>query len=629
MNNQDKNQRKKERKQNRRLFSVISIRLILIGVIGMAGLFLVLGFLFLEHEKAEAHELIIKKLHDVREDSFSMLEETVNMSLSDDAVVVEMLKNESGDLSKKLRAYQEKKYLNGSCEISVIDKNGIITASTKNEYIGIDIHDEDQFSELIPLVEHKTTFVMNDLERDSNDAFDKTLFAAMPFSDGDGFLELEYSRNGVENIIDGILARSVSFQSVGKDGYMMTVNREGMIISCYKPEYLGKNISESGLSQDRLEADNNKVFRMDVFGEDSWVVSGLRSGITIVGVLPISEMIDAALRNLLAFSILLIFIIIVIFVVVFVILKRNVIDSIKSLDVGMTQIAEGNLEQKVDVYSTKEFKILSDGINDMVDSLRGYIREEKERVDKELEVAREIQLSSMPPAGSAFSDETRFAVYATINTAKDVGGDFYDFYMIGNTLCFLIADVSGKGIPAAMFMMRAKTVIKNYAESGEPPASVFTLANKKLCEENDTGMFLTVWMGFLDITTGLVKFVNAGHNPPLLIRDGKPEYQKVKPGLLMGTLDMARYRENEIQLQPGDALYLYTDGVTESVNPDDMYYGEDRLREVLSGEIHSVGKDYCREVCRDVLLDVNGFAGDAEQADDITMLCLRYEGETT
>ena len=214
----------------------------------------------------------------------------------------------------------------------------------------------------------------------------------------------------------------------------------------------------------------------------------------------------------------------------------------------------------------------------------------------------------------------------TMHPAKEVGGDFYDFYFVGeNRLGFLIADVSGKGIPAAMFMMTAKTIIKGYAESGKSIDEVFTTANAKLCESNEAGMFVTAWMGVLDITNGNVEFANAGHNPPLVRHaDGSFEYLKSKPGFILAGMEGMKYRKNGLVLSPGDEIYLYTDGVTEATNSENELYGEERLLNLLNTLQGLTGE----EVCRAVKADIDAFSGDAPQFDDITMLYLKYNGGT-
>ena len=254
------------------------------------------------------------------------------------------------------------------------------------------------------------------------------------------------------------------------------------------------------------------------------------------------------------------------------------------------------------------------------------------RIEADLTIAREIQTSTLPRMFPPFPEQEAFELFASMNAAREVGGDFYDFFMPDDsTLGFVIADVSGKSIPGAMFMMTAKTVIKSLAESGLAPAEVFSLTNKKLCENNEAGMFVTAWLGYLDLKTGLVRVANAGHNPPVLIREGEAVYIRLKAGMVLAGLEGIRYREQTVQLQKGDILYLYTDGVTEAMNSAGELYGEQRLQKVLS-----FGAEYpepaaetgtAASVCRLVSGDLAAFTLDAEQSDDITMLCIRYLGK--
>lgn len=254
------------------------------------------------------------------------------------------------------------------------------------------------------------------------------------------------------------------------------------------------------------------------------------------------------------------------------------------------------------------------------------------RIEADLSIAKSIQTSALPRMFPPFPDKTEFELFASMNAAKEVGGDFYDFYLLNDsTLGFLIADVSGKSIPGAMFMMTAKTVIKSLAESGLSPAQVFTQANNKLCEGNEAEMFVTAWLGYLDLKTGLVNAANAGHNPPVLIHNGKAEYLKLRPGFVLAGMEGIKYKEQEIRLEKGDMLYLYTDGVTEAMNNSEDLYGEERLKELLSfgDEVPepSEKNGIAEPVCEKVLDDVSEFTDGAEQSDDITMLCVRYMGE--
>ena len=256
--------------------------------------------------------------------------------------------------------------------------------------------------------------------------------------------------------------------------------------------------------------------------------------------------------------------------------------------------------------------------------ISSFVRNQiKLQTAKELKMATDIQLAALPNVFPPFPDETSFDIWASMDTAKEVGGDFYDFYFTGSDrVLFLVADVSGKGVPAAMFMMRAKALIKSVAQTGKQIGQVFEEANDALCEGNSSNTFVTVWAGELNVRTGHVSYVNAGHNPPIVRLGGKVEYLRSRPSLVLGAMAGARYRVQELQLEPGDAIYLYTDGIVEQHNAAGELYGEDRLIETVSG---------CAKR-RDGLLstvidDVRRHAAGVEQADDCTQLVLRYRGQ--
>ena len=310
------------------------------------------------------------------------------------------------------------------------------------------------------------------------------------------------------------------------------------------------------------------------------------------------------------------------FLFIYILIKRVIINNLQKINDTLGRITKGDLNVTVDVRSSQEFSSLSDDINSTVSTLKRYIAEAAARIDKELEYAKQIQLSALP---TNFPDKESFGIYAQMIAAKEVGGDFYDFYKINDTtVAVLVADVSGKGIPAAMFMMTAKTLIKDLAESGMAVHDIFTKANDKLCENNESGMFVTAWMGILDLPTGMMQFANAGHNPPLLKRsDGEYEFLKARPGFVLAGMEGMRYRCGEITLQPGDRLFLYTDGVTEATNTENNLYGESRL-------VTFMNQNATMEA--DALLpalktNIDEFVGEAPQFDDITMLLLDYKQE--
>ncbi len=302
---------------------------------------------------------------------------------------------------------------------------------------------------------------------------------------------------------------------------------------------------------------------------------------------------------------------------------------LRKLAYGVSQLGLGNLDVSIDVATKDELGLLAGTFNKMTVDLKESIAQnervlaENERIATELDVATKIQASMLPCIFPAFPEREDFDIYASMLPAKEVGGDFYDFFLIDdNTLAVVMADVSGKGVPAALFMVIAKTLIKNNAQLGKSPSEVFETVNRLLCENNEAGMFVTAFMGYLDITSGKFTFVNAGHNPPLISSKGTFDWLKAKRSFILAGMDGMSYKQNEVVLKPGDELFLYTDGVTEAMNPENKLFTEARLLEIISAK----GGGDLKELLCAVKLGIDEFAAGAEQADDITMLSLRYKG---
>lgn len=269
------------------------------------------------------------------------------------------------------------------------------------------------------------------------------------------------------------------------------------------------------------------------------------------------------------------------------------------------------------------FKGMMTDITDYVENLQ-IVTTEKERISAELNIATQIQADMLPRIFPAFPDREEFDIYASMNPAREVGGDFYDFFLVDDShLAVVIADVSGKGVPAALFMVIAKTLIKNHAQFGSDPADIFTITNNQLCEGNEAGLFVTAWLGVLNLFTGEFIYVNAGHNPPLLKRgDGDFEYLKSPAGFVLAGIEDMRYTQSVTALGKGDKLILYTDGVTEAENPGRQQYGEERLKSVVNGMKEEDAKELVTGICRSVA----EFSDGAQQFDDITVVGLVFEG---
>ena len=265
-------------------------------------------------------------------------------------------------------------------------------------------------------------------------------------------------------------------------------------------------------------------------------------------------------------------------------------------------------------------------IYDYIDNLTAATAE-KERIGAELGVATQIQASMLPCIFPAFPERPEFDIFASMTPAKEVGGDFYDFFLVDDDhLALVMADVSGKGVPAALFMVIAKTLLKNAAQTGVSPKAVLEKVNNQLCENNEAEMFVTVWLGILEISTGKLTAANAGHEYPALKRaDGAYELVRDQHGFVLAGMEGSRYREYELKLEPGDALFVYTDGVAEATDAHDQLYGTDRMLDALNRQ-----KDTPPEELLPLLKqDIDAFVGDAPQFDDITMLGLRLPGEAT
>ena len=324
------------------------------------------------------------------------------------------------------------------------------------------------------------------------------------------------------------------------------------------------------------------------------------------------QMYEDTLSDILLFTVL--------YVLVAMLVDALVVKNLKRVNTSLNKITNGDLEERVWVRSSSEFTELSGDINQTVDVLKDYISQAERRMKDELKLAAAIQDAALPKNFDLPTDNVE--LYALMTPAKQVGGDFYDFfYCDRDKLCLVIADVSGKGVPAALFMMRAKTAIKNFARSGHSPAKVLEKVNNSLCEGNDAQMFVTVWLGILDMKTGKMTCANAGHEYPVLMRAGGDyELLKDKHGLVLAAMEGAPLKEYEIDLDAGDRLFVYTDGVPEAINEKNEAYGTDRLTMKLN-QVKNVPQEQALE---SVLRDIRNFAGAAEQFDDITMLGITY-----
>ena len=513
-------------------------------------------------------------------------------------------------------------------EINIVNPEGIIIVSTDTRLVGYDLKSAGlQSAEFLALLGAMPEFVQAFRTIDF-DGKTKRKYAAVALDYG-GFIQVGYDEKAHYASMYVAVLEVVQNRHVGEDGFLIVADSKWNIISDRYNNDAQPITILTAMTRDFASIDKAVMFDEGIYiggkFQRCFCMYDETEGFRILAVYPYSEAMasrDVSLKVMTAMQILIFG---ALFILIFYLVRKLVVRNIHKINESLSAITDGNLDTVVDVRSHLEFDSLSNDINATVDTLKRYIKEAEERIDAELAFAKAIQHSALPAVHPLYDNRKEFDIFASMHTAKEVGGDFYDFYFIDEDhLAFLIADVSGKGIPAAMFMMRSKTIIKSYAESGMSVEEVFTLANEKLCEGNDAGMFVTAWMGILNIRNGKVLFANAGHNHPLVKHsDGTFEYLKSRAGFVLAGMEGVRYRKNELVLEPGDAIYLYTDGVTEATDLNEELYGEDRLHSILEKY-----KDETMEViCSEIKKDVDLFAGEAPQFDDITMLALKFKGQ--
>ncbi len=307
----------------------------------------------------------------------------------------------------------------------------------------------------------------------------------------------------------------------------------------------------------------------------------------------------------------------------------------KPIEIMTKNIKRSNMSGKLfemnDAYRTNdEIEILAESFCELSKQTKKYINDiteitkEKERVRTEMQLANRIQHNSIPHVFPPFPDRDEFEIYASMDPAREVGGDFYDYYLIDDDhLCLVISDVSGKGVPGALFMMISKVIVQNLAMLGKGPAEILAKANEAICANNNEEMFVTVWIGILEISTGRIIAANAGHEYPAIMKNGKFELLKDRHGFVIGGMEGMTYKEYEISLEPGDKLFVYTDGVPESTNAENEMFGTDRMIDVLNEDPQADPE----KILKRMSTAIDDFVLEAEQFDDITMMCITYHGK--
>ena len=611
----------KEQKGKKLTISTSFLRgLIAIVLIGFVLSMVLSWTLQTRQSNRSAERLLRLNIEDVRNDIIDASDANL---LKITRMVTAAVEEGERDLMYLMRQYDV-------AEINVIDRDGIITASTNPDFVGFDMHSGAQAAEFTVLLDPDRdgggpdSYVQS-YQPISYDASISRKYAAAATYWG-GMVQVGYDFERFQRDIDEKVVGTTRNRHVGEGGCVLIADENWRLVSDPQGNE-GEFISVTGLRTELALEAEGKPFRAEVYGQDCRCMYAFSEGYYIIAAMPQNEIVlqrDTSVKLNASMEVL---VFIALFVMVYLLVKKLVVRNINRVNDSLSKITEGDLDEVVDVRSNAEFDTLSDDINSTVDTLKRYISEAAARIDQELEIAKAMQLSVLPRDFPAFPERRDFDIYASMDPAKEVGGDFYDFFLVDDDhMALVIADVSGKGIPAAMFMMTAKTLIKNRTLAGGTPAEILGYVNEQLCEGNDAELFVTVWLAIVDLRTGEGLAANAGHEHPALRRaDGSYELVIYRHSPAVATLEGLRFRDREFRMAPGDTLFVYTDGVTEATDAKNELFGTERMLAALNSEPGASPQ----ALLKNVRAEIDRFVDEAPQFDDITMLCFRYDGEQT
>ena len=480
-------------------------------------------------------------------------------------------------------------------EINVVDRKGRIIASNDPECLGVDMNEKSETRPFSELTNGVTKFISQPFRRNAYGT-SRRKYLGVPFPDGDGYVQMGLDEARMEKMIALQLAFLFDAQMEETMCYLCANVKTGMLVSKQLEDGMAQTLDEIGFDvakapgtgkpQSDVGGDMaNKTFVQILFGRRAFCRNFIFGGHRFIMIEPESEFYGT----------------------------RDIIAAVMAF---LLALVLGG------------FSLFLNRIFRDADRLKAFYRAEEETRAKDMEIAKTIQTSALPvPLGL----NPYFRLSASMTPAKDIGGDFYDFFMLDQThLAFMVADVSGKGVTAALYMMTAKTLLKDAILATRDLSATFSRVNAELCRNNTANMFLTAWGGVLDLETGQVTFVNAGHNPPVKIEgrkseSGKPSnqraaYVKEKSGPVLAFMEGFEYKSRTISLNPGDTIFLYTDGVTEALDRKGELFGEERLTDA----INAVAEPNPKTFCNVVRMAVAAFAEGVPQADDMTVLAVKY-----
>lgn len=454
-----------------------------------------------------------------------------------------------------------------------------------------------------------------------------------------GILTADISLTWLQEIVSSI--------KIFQTGYAFLISRHGMMVTHPVKELIMNETLFSAaeargdarlreIGRDMIRGKSGFVpFQSIVTRKDCWMAYGSipSSGWSLGVIFPQDELMSDVF-NLNKTVIFLGGVGFIVLMIVIALIAGSITRPLRILAGATKDISKGNLDiESPRIKSKDEVGKLAESFDYMKTSLKQYIKDltettaAKERIESELNIAREIQMSILPKIFPPFPQKPEFDIYATIEPAKEVGGDLYDFFFIDDDhLCFIIGDVSGKGVPASLFMAVTKTLFKASSDRNLKPDEVVTKVNDELSKDNDSCMFVTLFYGILNTKTGEILYSNAGHNPPLIIRKGgRPIYLEISGSVAIGAMEDMTFKTEKLRLLPGEYLFMYTDGVTEATNKKEELFSEERLIK----EISNIREKPIQELVSDIMQKINTFAHGMPQADDITMMVLKFYGKST
>ena len=463
-------------------------------------------------------------------------------------------------------------------ELSIVDRAGGVVASNDPDSIGVDMNRKAETRPFAALTNGTTRVVAQPFRRHAY-SNSRRKYLGVPFAGGDGYVQIGLNETRMAKMINTQLAFLFDAEMDETVCYLCADMETGALVSSFLGDGETPTLDEIGFDAANVP-DSDETFEQTLFGHKAFCRSYVFGGHRFIMVVPKAEFYGT----------------------------RDVLMVVMTILLALVLGA---------------FVVLLLRISNDAKRIKAFYAAEDAARAKDMEIAKTIQTSALP---MPFGANPYFSLVASMTPAKDVGGDFYDFFMLDAThLVFMVADVSGKGVTAALYMMTVKTLLKNAILSRRDPAAAFTWVNSELCRSNTANMFLTAWCGVLDLATGQVTFANAGHNPPMKVKargaEGpRAKYVTEKSGSVLAFLNGVEYTSFTFSLSPGDLLFLYTDGVTEALDSKGGLFGEERLENA----VNAVAEPHPKSVCNVVRMAVAAFAEGVPQADDLTVLAVEY-----